>query len=259
MAEKTAQMSNKDRYMERLKAKYPDKEYVDEEAVYGQINDDYDDYDNRIVEYEQERDSFKQLFDNDPRSAAFLSNWKKGGNAVVELVRMFGDDFNEEMNDPKNQEELAKTSKEFADKIAKEAEYGRQYQQNIEETKATIAKVQEEEGRSDDEVDKAMEFLAGIMTDGILGKFSEESIKAAFKAIDHDKDVEMASQEGEVRGRNAKIEERLRKPMKGDGMANLNGNAGATAKRDIPELGVLNKYGGSADIWERGGMKRKKV
>ena len=56
MAEKTAQMSNKDRYMERLKAKYPDKEYVDEEAVYGQINDDYDDYDNRIGEYERERD-----------------------------------------------------------------------------------------------------------------------------------------------------------------------------------------------------------
>ena len=55
MADKTAQMSNKDRYMERLKAKYPDKEYVDEEAVYGQINDDYDDYDNRIGEYEKER------------------------------------------------------------------------------------------------------------------------------------------------------------------------------------------------------------
>ena len=99
-----------------------------------------------------------------------------------------------------------------------------------------------------------------VATVAITAPFcANTGIKAAFKAIDHDKDVEMASQEVEVRGRNAKIEERLRKPMKGDGMANLNGNAGATAKRDIPELGVLNKYGSSADIWERGGMKRKKV
>ena len=33
--------SNRERYTERLKAKYPDKEFADDEALFAQINDEY--------------------------------------------------------------------------------------------------------------------------------------------------------------------------------------------------------------------------
>ena len=56
--------------------------------------------------------------------------------------------------------------------------------------------MQQEEGISDDEIDQAMEFLIGIMKDGLLGKFTRESIQMAIKAIKHDSDVETASHEG---------------------------------------------------------------
>ena len=44
------------------------------------------------------------------------------------------------------------------------------------------------------------------------------------KAINHDSDVEIAGHEGEVRGKNTKIEENLRKQKKGDGIPNIDGS-----------------------------------
>ena len=40
MPKNTEVKSNRDRYMERLKTKYPDKEIADDEALFGQTNDD---------------------------------------------------------------------------------------------------------------------------------------------------------------------------------------------------------------------------
>ena len=135
---------------------------------------------------------------------------------------------------------------------------GVEYNKNIEETRATVEKLQSEEGMSDEEVDAAMEFLITIMKDGILGKFSEESIRMALKAINHDADVDMAGQEGELRGKNAKISEKLRKGRRGDGTASLDGkNGGSGTPRQVPELGALGGFD-SRSIFERGGERRTK-
>lgn len=74
--------------------------------------------------------------------------------------------------------------------------------------------MQQEEGLPDEDIDSAMDFLVGIVRDGIMGKFTRESIEMAIKAIRHDSDVEAAGHEGEVKGRNSKIEEKLRKAGK---------------------------------------------
>ena len=149
----------------------------------------------------------------------------------------------------------------YAERITKEKEFEEQYQQNINATLSTLEQMQQEEGISDDEIDQAMEFLIGIMKDGLLGKFTRDSIQMAIKAIKHDSDVETASHEGEVKGRNSKIEEKLRKGSKSDGTANLAGkNGGGNAgSRQMPDLGAISRYDGAQNIWERGGEKRRSI
>lgn len=259
MPENTTVKSNRDKYMERMKGKYPDREFSDDEALFGQINDDYDGYDKEIAGYKEREKAFSDLFTKDPRSAAFLTQWRKGGDPAVELVRMFGDDFVEELKDPAKQEELAAASKDYADRIAKEKEFDEQYQKNIEQTLKTLEDMQAKEGFSDEDIDNAMSFLVGIMKDGIVGKFTPESIKMAMQAINHDEDVAEASQEGEVKGRNARIEERLRKKSKSDGTADLAGKNGGGMQKPMPEMGALNRYDGGQTIWERGGEKRRSI
>ncbi len=215
--------TNREKAMEYLKNRYPDKEFADDEAVFGQISDDYDDYDKKINEYKEREDKLSGMFSADPRSAYFLSEWKENGDPVIALVRQFGTDIKDAIDDPERQEEIAAANKDFVERVAKEKELEEQYQNNLEESLKTIEAMQQEKGMSDDEIDKAMEFLVNIMRDGILCKFSRESIEMALKAIGHDADVAAAAHEGEVLGRNAKIEEKLRSKQQGDGTANLDG------------------------------------
>ncbi|MEJ8748373.1 hypothetical protein [Phocaeicola sp. ICN-14070] len=259
MPKNTEVKSNRDRYMERLKTKYPDKEFADDEALFGQTNDDYDSYDNELSGYREREKALSDLFASNPRSAAFLTDWRKGEDPIIGMVRKFGDDFKAALEDPEKQEALAAANKEFAERIAQEKEYEGEYQKNLNETLTTLETMQQDEGLSDEDIDSAMDFLVGIVRDGIMGKFTRESVAMALKAIRHDSDVEQADREGEVRGRNTKIEEKLRKGSKNDGTANLSSKngGGKGGTREMPDLGVIDQNYGTQNIWERGGEKRR--
>ena len=45
--------SNRELYNERLKAKYPDREFADDEAIFGQINDDFAHYEQELSGYQE--------------------------------------------------------------------------------------------------------------------------------------------------------------------------------------------------------------
>lgn len=248
--------NNRDRYTERLKAKYPDREFADDEALFEQINEDCDSYDSELSGYREREKALSDLFASNPRSAAFLTDWRNGEDPIVGMIRKFGDDFKAALEDPEKQEALAEANKEYAQRIAEEEKFEEEYQKNIADTYEVLDKMQQEMGLSDEAIDGAMNFLVGIMKDGILGKFSKESVEMALKAINHDADVELADREGEMRGRNTKIEEKLRKSGRSDGTANLGSKNSGTKARDMPDLGAISRYD-SKSIWERGGEKRK--
>ena len=260
MPNSTEVKSNRDRYTERLKAKYPEKEFGDDEALFGQINEDYDNYDNELSGYKEREKSLSDLFASNPRSAAFLMDWRNGEDPLIGMIRKFGPDFKEALDDPDKQEALATAQKEFAERIAQEEEYEKEYQKNINESLATLDAIQKEEGLSDEDIDKGMSLIFEIVRDGIMGKFTRESISMALKAINHDNDVELADREGEVRGRNAQIEEKLRRGGKNDGTANLGSkNGGSNAAKSLPDLGAIEQNYGAQTIWDRGGEKRRPI
>ena len=245
--------------MERMSGRYPDMDFSDEETFFGRINDDYDDYDKEIAGYREREKTFSDMFTSDPRSAAFLMSWRNGEDPAVSLVRQFGTEIKEVIDDPERQEEIAAANKEFVERVAKEKEYEDMYQKNLAESLAYLEKLQSESGMSDDEIDKTMEFVIGIVRDGIVGKFAPETIEMARKALNHDADVSQAAREGEVKGRNEKIEEKLRKQTKGDGTAAIGGKNGQARRNDPPSFGAIDRFGdNNKSIWERGNEKRYK-
>lgn len=252
--------SKRDAMTARLKNRYPEKDFSDDESFFGQISDDYDNYDKDIAGYQEREKAFSDMFTSDPRSARFLTDWRNGEDPVIGLVRMFGTDIKEAIDDPERQEKIAEANKEFVQKVAKEKELEDLYQKNIAESLKSIEEMQSKTGVSDEEVDKAMQLLMGIVGDGIVGKFSTESLEMAMKAINHDSDVIAANQEGLVKGKNTKVEEKLRKPNKGDGTAAMAGSNGtAKPQGGTRSLGALDNYAdNNKTIWERGGEKRRK-
>lgn len=259
-ADKQEVKTKRESMSERLAAKYPDMDFADDEVMFGRISDDYDDYDNQLNGYKEREQKLTDMFSSDPRSAHFLTNWSKGSDPVVELVKQFGTDIKDAIDDPERLEQIAAANKEFVDRVAQEKELENEYQANMQESLKAIEDYQQQNGLSDDQVDEVMSFIIGIVGDAVMGKFSPETIDMARKALHHDEDVAAADYEGEVRGKNAKIEEKLRQQNKGDGVSALNGkNSGSGYRAPQPSLGALDNYGdGNMDIWERGGEKRVK-
>lgn len=251
--------SKRESMSERLAAKYPDMDFADDEVMFGRISDDYDDYDGQLNGYKDREKKITDMFASDPRSAHFLTSWSEGGDPVVEFVRRFGSDIKERLDDPEWVEELAAANKDFVERVAKEKELEEMYQKNIEESKSVMAEFQEENGLTDDQLDEVMDFLNRIYTDALVGKYDKESMEMALNAINHDMDVEDAAAEAEVKGRNAKIDEKLRTRQAGDGTVALNGkNGSAGVPNNRPNLGALDNFDDGDDIWTRGGEKRTK-
>jgi membrane-associated HD superfamily phosphohydrolase len=156
-----------------------------------------------------------------------MMDWKDGVDPAVNLVRLYGTDIKDAIDDPDKQEEIAAANKEYMERVAKEKDYEEEYQKNLEQLPDVLNAAQEKFNASDDEIDKAMELIMNLAKSAMLGKFEESTIEMALKAIRHDGDVAQATEEAEVRGRNARIEEKLRKPKTGDGTAVLEGKNGS--------------------------------
>lgn len=239
--------------MERMVSRHPDKDYSDDEALYGQIIEDVAQSDDEIAKYKEREQTFADMFTADPRSAQFMVNWRNGEDPTVGLIRQFGMEIKDAIDDPEMQEAIAQANKEYVERVAKEKEYEEMYKKNLEQTLRDLDAIQKEMGLSDEQAEGALMFLHTISSDGVLGKFSPESIKMALKAMNHDADVAQAAHEGEVKGRNIKIEEKLRTKKKGDGTAPLDGkNSNMGVKPTMPSMGAIDRFAAGESIWERG-------
>lgn len=250
--------SKRQTVLERLQGKYPDMDFSDEEQMFGRINDDYDENDKTLSEYKDREGKFVNMYTNDPRSARLMMEWKNGRDPAVVLMELYGDELKEALDDPDKREEIAEANKAYMERVTKEKGYEEEYQRNLAQTLSTLESLQQELGLSDDDIDDAMELLMGIAKDAMLGKFTAESIDMALKAKNYDSDMELANREGEVKGRNARIVEKLRKPQKGDGVPALSGkNGSARMPKKQPDIGALDRFSNdNRSIYERGGERR---
>lgn len=239
--------------MEHMASRHPDKNYSDDEALYGQIIEDVAQSDDEIAKYKEREQALADMFTADPRSAQFMVNWRNGEDPTVGLIRQFGMEIKDAIDDPEMQEAIAQANKEYVERVAKEKEYEEMYKKNLEQTLRDLDTIQKEMGLSDEQAEGALMFLHTISSDGVLGKFSPESIKMALKAMNHDADVAQAAHEGEVKGRNIKIEEKLRTKKKGDGTAPLDGkNSNMGVKPTMPSMGAIDRFAAGESIWDRG-------
>jgi hypothetical protein len=216
--------------LERMQTRYPDTNFEDDEVLYGKIVEDYDDYDKQLADYKEREGAFANMFTADPRSAAFMMSWKNGDDPTVALVRQFGSEIKDAIDDPEKQEEIAAANKEFVERVAQAKEYEEVYQRNLAESVAYLDEFQAKNGMSDEEIDALMADIAKVASDGVMGKFSPETIEMFYKAKNHDADVSQAAYEGEVRGRNERIEEKLKTKSKGDGIGAMGSKTTPVAK-----------------------------
>lgn len=253
-----AQQSTKtkrDLALERLKTRHPDTDYADDEAIYGAINDDYDEDQKALQGYKDNEKAMSDMMSADPRSAVFLQSMKNGKNPFVELVRNFGDDMVDFLSDPDSAEEVADAQEEYLKRVSEGNKLKEEYDKNMAESLKVFAQMDKEFG--EETTDELVGKLMIVANDVIRGKFTKETLDLFRMAKNHDQDVADAAHEGEVRGKNSKHMKNLELRKRGDGTADLDSaNADAPKNDNQPDLGALGRAARRGDIWDRGNEKR---
>ncbi|MBD5421505.1 MAG: hypothetical protein HDR49_00530 [Bacteroides sp.] len=226
------QLTARERVRRRLAEKYPDRDLDDEDEYYNSLGEHLDSLDGRLHEYDEANKPLVDLIDKDPRSAAFLVDWMEGRNPAVSMIRNYGVDLREMLDDENAQEEFSQAHAEFLERTARNRELEEEYNRNLGTSLDQIEAWKAEKGVGDEEAETIFDTLTAMMQNLIVGKIDPAMLDMALAAHRHDADVENARGQGEIAGRNAKIEEKLRKPKsrRGDGIPAL-GSANAGAAR----------------------------
>ena len=246
----------RDLYLESLKSRYPDKSFDSDDEIFGQAIEDNENNERELKGFREREKGLSDMFAKDPRVARYFSGIRKGESPDIMLVRLYGKDIVDAANDPAKMEEIAAANKEYIDRLAEEQGLEQAYAENSAKSLEALAA----SGIPDDDIDKALEHLAKMSLDFVKGQISVDDVQMILKAINHDADVEDATREGEVKGRNTRIVEKLRKQKAGDGLPNITSGGGSAPKKpELPDMGALNGYGDdSQSIWDRGNYKRVK-
>lgn len=226
MAGNNAVKSKRDQHLERMRKKYPEKKFEDDEEIYGQISDDYDQYEQELDGYRGREKKLSDMFAADPRSAQLLTDMHNGQDPVIGLVRNFGQEIRDVLDDPEMQDKIAEAQKDFMERTAKSKKLDEEYESNMDATLESLRQYQQSQGLSDEDIDNICAAWLQIVRDGVMGKLTSETITLIANALNHDADVANAQQEGEVAGRNSKIVETHRKRTQGDGTQPMNGKNG---------------------------------
>lgn len=246
---------NRDKLRKRLSERYPDQNFDEDEDFYGRIDSDYEDYEGQLGQYRENEGKMVDLFNRDPRSARFLKEWADGNDPVILMIRHYGSDIKEILDDPDKIEEIAKANKEYVDRVAQEKDLEDQYEKNLEESLTLLEQVQTTRNLTDEDMEKVIAQLRDDANDVLMGRFTQEAVDRALKALNYDQDVEAAGYEGEVRGKNKKIDEKLRKRNQGDGLARIQGSTGGGGGQANRE-GFRNVIRGGS-IWDTGEPEKR--
>jgi len=214
--QETPVTSSRQAFVERIKSRHPDLDDSDEEGFYSAVNADYDEDDEgreELKRYREDDERLRDIFNSDTRMANIFLGMARGENVLEYLIDNFGQDFLDAINDPENEEareRIAEKQKQWLERQAQSRELEQQASDNLDKALDSFDAVAQELGADENVKEEAFRKFTEFQQRAIVNDIDEDMWRIFFQGVTHDADVEQANAEGEVRGRNSKISERLR-------------------------------------------------
>lgn len=230
-----AVLSSRERMKERYSKKYPERNFNDANAQ-NVIDDlaweDIEGMENRLGEYETHSKRLTNLFRSNPKAGQMFMHMANGGDPIRYFIENFGDEFIDAMDSDEGKQAFIESHDKWLNKLADSKKLDEEAERNFSDSIKALQQFQTEKGLSDEEAIAVFEKVHKIGTDMVLGIYTPESFLMAYNAMNYDGDVERARIEGEVAGKNAKVEEKLRKERRPEQMPpSLHGAAADVVRR----------------------------
>lgn len=221
-------------FADRLKKKYPDREFGNDEEVHGALGEYLDELEGYQSSTSEATQKLEQVLNEAPELVAIIRDIGKGASFtealsrnidVDELTPMEGDPDYEAWNQNLEGRKKSRAEKEAMHK---------QYSENIDMSISEVKQFAEENGMSEPDTKKFLSSMNELIADVVDGKLTRSTLVRMQKALNYDMDVQEAAKTAEISAKNEKIEakrETDKKKAKGDGLPNLTSQGG----KDMPD------------------------
>ena len=233
--QQAAPQSARDRYRSRYSAAHPDLNLDDDEAFYGQANQNLD-------ELEGFRESNRQLgeaFDRNPLLAGLLTAAREGENPFTYLAEQIGPDMDirELANNPEFSQKMGEALSKYQETLAEGAKAEKEMGEHFTESMNALKELQQERGMCDEDAQALVKKMFGetdeegnVVDYGIIGNASmgivpKEVWEAVLKAQSYDDDVKAAGDRAAAEALNSRVQNPKRNF--GGSVPNLGGGGGA--------------------------------
>lgn len=235
--------SKRDSFRERFSKRYPSMNMDDEDAVYGQLSTDYDQFDQN----NQRMDEFNKFLKENPMAPGLVTGLMTKKNAdgsdfsfVDFMIDEMGQDYVDAINgDPEARKRLQKKEKDDLAAAEKLANGEKQLAENMERCDKEVDAFLKEQKLKPEAIQPMLEWLFKRSDDGedhdddgfvyraARYALTKEDFKRLWQIKDFDKAVSDAEERGYKRGRNEKIDQQKQiREGKPGSKKNINVNGG---------------------------------
>jgi len=205
--------STHERIMSKMKSRYPDRNFDSEDGqsnLEQSIIDALDAYEAETSEYnrlKEDTDILANLFNTSPRSAKFLSYLASTGDPAAAIYNAYGKDAKDAFLEGNASELISEMEAEDAKRIADDKGFAEEKEANLKRSFETLDRWGDKKGLTQEQKVEVFMNFYNILGDALNGIYNEELFEMGWKASHYDEDVDSARREGEVAGRNSKIDE----------------------------------------------------
>lgn len=198
--------SRKATVLERLRSRMPDRDLNDEETLYGALDDEYNESEQRYNDLYEKDQKLAGLFTSNPRFAGLFIDVYNGKDLLSAFIEQFGREALEACEDPGRMKEILEADRTYRERENKSREIADEQKKNLENSAPVLEAFQQEKGISDEEMNQLVNAVCDDASAIFMGIFSREVLEGKWKAEHYDSGIAEAEHVGEIRGRNEKID-----------------------------------------------------
>lgn len=211
---------NRKAFSERFAKRHKDIDFEDKEARYGAMNEDAD----ALSRYEEDGKALSEMFDQNRWLAAMAMDLRKNPDmSPIEWMAKQGIDIGAAMQDEEMGKKVAQQIADFQQKKADEESHEKELVENLKKS----ADAMEPLGLDEDARAELWEKFFKVIGDAENGTVTTETWQLFKNAQSYDADIASAREQGMMRGRNEKIQNKVKRSERTDVPPSLSTNGGA--------------------------------
>lgn len=213
---------------DRMQSSYPDRDYsAGDDEYLNAANDHITNLEDYKTRNDEAVNKIVQAIESEPALGALIRDVMKGASLREAIARNVDIEGLTAMEGDPDYDGWSKAKQERMDRMKADQEYTNKLNTNREASMKEIEAFAQDENIPMEEAAKVLEEANSMLTDIYQGNITRKYLKILRDGIMAQADIEAARTEGEIAGKNAQIEEKIKKTKTGmgDGMPDLVGAA----------------------------------